>query len=84
MKWSPFYTLSHTGLVTRKLDCCMQTSIGHATKGITVFKIFISGGILSDIQSNLVLSRRASGAIKRDFRAYIQQYTSQIENFEYV
>ena len=82
MKWSPFYTMSLIGLVTRKPDLCMQTSIGRATKGIAVFKIFISGGISSDIQSNLVLRRRASGAIKRDFRTYIRQYTSPIENFE--
>ena len=32
---------------------------------------------------NLVLLRRASKAIKRDFQMYIQQYTSQNENFEY-
>ena len=32
---------------------------------------------------NLVLRRHASGAAKRDFRTYIQQYTSPNENFEY-
>ena len=32
---------------------------------------------------NLVLRRRASGAVKRDFRTYIRRYTSQNENFEY-
>ena len=32
---------------------------------------------------NLVLQRRASGAVKRDFRTYIRRYTSQNENFEY-
>ena len=32
---------------------------------------------------NLVLRRRASGAVKRDFRTYIQRYTSPVENFEY-
>ena len=32
---------------------------------------------------NLVLRRRASGAVKRDFRTYIRQYTSPNENFEY-
>ena len=32
---------------------------------------------------NLVLWRRASGAVKRDFRMYIQRYTSPNENFEY-
>ena len=32
---------------------------------------------------NLVLQRRVSGAVKRDFRTYIIQYTSPNENFEY-
>ena len=31
----------------------------------------------------LVLRRRASGAVKRDFRPYIRRYTSPNENFEY-
>ena len=33
--------------------------------------------------ANLVLRRRASGAVKRDFRTYIRRYTSPNENFEY-
>ena len=32
---------------------------------------------------NSVLRRRASGAVKRDFRTYIRRYTSHNENFEY-
>ena len=32
---------------------------------------------------NLVLRRRASGAVKRDFRTYFRRYTSPNENFEY-
>ena len=32
---------------------------------------------------NLVLRRRASGAIKHDFRPYIRRYTSPNVNFEY-
>ena len=32
---------------------------------------------------NLVLRRRASGAVKRDIRTYIRRYTSPKENFEY-
>ena len=32
---------------------------------------------------NLVLRRRVSGAVKRDFRTYIRRYTSPMENFEY-
>ena len=32
---------------------------------------------------NLVLQRSASGAVKRDFRTYIQRYTFPNEHFEY-
>ena len=32
---------------------------------------------------NLVLWRRISGAVKRDFRTYIQRYTSPNENLKY-
>ena len=32
---------------------------------------------------NLVLRRRACGAVKRDFRTYIRRYTSPNEKFEY-
>ena len=32
---------------------------------------------------NLVLRRRASGAVKCDFRKYIRRYTSHNEDFEY-
>ena len=32
---------------------------------------------------NLVLRRRVSGAVKRDFRTYIRRYTTPNENFEY-
>ena len=32
---------------------------------------------------NLILRRRASGAVKRDFQTYIRRYTSPNENFEY-
>ena len=32
---------------------------------------------------NLVLRRRGSGAVKRDFRTCIRRYTSSNENFEY-
>ena len=32
---------------------------------------------------NLVLKRRESGAVKRDFRTYIRRYTTANENFEY-
>ena len=32
---------------------------------------------------NLVLRRRATRDVKRDFRTYIRRYTSSNENFEY-
>ena len=32
---------------------------------------------------NLVLRRRVSGAVERDFRTYIRRYTSPNENIEY-
>ena len=32
---------------------------------------------------NIVLSRRASRAVERDFRTYIRRYTSLNEKFEY-
>ena len=32
---------------------------------------------------NLVLRRRVSGAVQRDFRTYIRRYSSPNENFEY-
>ena len=35
------------------------------------------------MDGNLVVRRRASGAIKRDFRTYNRQYTSPNENSEY-
>ena len=39
--------------------------------------------IIGYMVGNLVLRRRASGAVKRDFRTYIPRYTSPNENFEY-
>ena len=59
------------------------------SKGITIFKIFIWGGILSDIQLDrytvgyLVLRWCGSGAVQCDSQAYIRWYTSPNENFKY-
>ena len=39
--------------------------------------------IVGYMVGNLVLRRRASGAVKRDFRTYIRSYTSPNDNFEY-
>ena len=53
--------------------------------GIAVFKIFIWGGISSDIYHGLKFSFMllASRAVKYDFRMYMRRYTSTNENFEY-
>ena len=52
------------------MDNCIQNfHLGRYIVGYTV--------------GNLVLRRRASGAVKRDFRTYIRRYTSPKENFEY-
>ena len=50
--------------------------------GITIFKIFIWGGILSDIR--LISSEiHLLGTVKLNFPSYIRQYISPNENFEY-
>ena len=50
-------------------NCIQNFNLGRYIVGYTV--------------GNLVLRRRASGAVKRDFRTYIRRYTSPNENFEY-
>ena len=59
------------GLIFNELgDNCIQNfHLGRYIVGYTV--------------GNLVLRRRVSGAVKRDFRTYIRRYTSPNENFEY-
>ena len=52
--------------------------------GITIFKIFIWGGILSNIRSkNRVLRLRLRVVVKLNFQPYIRPYISPNENFEY-
>ena len=46
-------------------------------------KIHLGRYIVRYTVGNLVLWRRASGAVKRDFRTYIRRYTSPNEIFEY-
>ena len=54
----------------RPRDNCIQNfHLGRYIVGYTV--------------GNLVLRRRASGGVKRDFRTHIRRYTSQNDNFEY-
>ena len=50
-------------------NCVQNFQLGRYIVGYTV--------------GNLVLRRRASGDVKRDFRTYIRRYTSPNENFEY-
>ena len=45
--------------------------------------IYLGRYIIRYKVGNLVLWRRASGAVKRDFRLYIRRYTSPNEYFEY-
>ena len=55
---------------TKLEDNCIQNfHLGRYIVGYTV--------------ENLVLRRRVSGAVKRDFRTYIRRYTSSNETFEY-
>ena len=50
-------------------DCIQNCHLGRYIVGYTV--------------GTLVLRGRVSGAVKHDFRTYIQRYTSPNENFEY-
>ena len=45
--------------------------------------IRLSRHIVGYTVKNLVLQRRVSRAVKRDFRMYIRRYTYPNENFEY-
>ena len=53
--------------------------------GITIFKVFIWGGISSDICLGITFygSARSRITIKLNIQLYIRQYTSTNENFEY-
>ena len=46
------------------------------------FALFVAKTIGYTV-GNLVLRRRACGAVKLDFRTHIRRYTSPNENFEY-
>ena len=60
----------HECTVTYLGDNCIQNfHLGRYIVGYTV--------------GNLVLRRRVSGAVKRDFRTYIRRYTSPNKNFDY-
>ena len=64
-------TMDHHPMAIEFGDKCIQNFLlGRYIVGYTV--------------GNLVLRRRGSGAVKRDFRTYIRRYTSPNENFEYI
>ena len=50
-----------------------------------IVKTELNSTFINDLKSvgNLVLRRRVSGTVKRDFRTYIRRYTSPNEKFEY-
>ena len=61
---------SFFSLVYKSGDNCIQNfHLGRYIVGYTI--------------GNLVLRRRASGAVKHDFQTYIRRYTSPNEIFEY-
>ena len=52
--------------------------------GITIFKIFIWGGISSDIRSKIMFYASACASPKKlNWTLCMRQYTSLNENFEY-
>ena len=58
--------------------------LDHIHFGDTCIQNFHLGSyIVGYTVGNIVLRRRISGAVKRDFRTYIRRYTSPNENFEY-
>ena len=71
---------------------CIQ-NIKHVWVSILIWKQHLGDNCIQNFHlgryilrytvGNLVLRRRVSGAVKRDFPAYIRQYTSPNENFEY-
>ena len=69
------------GLATLQFETKLQKCI---RMGITIFKIFIWGGIPFDIQWEITfLHLRSQVTVKLNFRLYFLRYTSQNENFEY-
>ena len=65
----PEYLINDNAINDLGDNCIQNFHLGRYIVGYTV--------------GNLVLRRRASGAVKRDFRTYIRRYTSPNENFEY-
>ena len=62
--------------------------INEALEDNCIQNFHLDGYIVGYTVGNLVLRRRASGAVKRDFQTYIRRYNSKNnsknENFEYM
>ena len=74
LMWKPVYAkfVNQPASVQSQIlgdNCIQNLHLGRYIVGYTV--------------GNLVLRRSASGAVKRDFRTYIRQYTSSNEKFAY-
>ena len=67
-------------LATLQFEAKLQKCV---IMGITIFKIFIFGGISSDIWSEIMFYGSARVAIKLNIRPYIRRYISLNENFKY-
>ena len=63
--------------------CTIRQDIFLTPKDNYIQNFHLGRYIVGYTVGNLVLRRRASGAVKRDFRTYIRRYTSPNENFEY-
>ena len=72
-------------LLVLKLSCFECASwLLYINLGDNCIQLFHFGRyIVGYTVGNLVLQRRVSGAVKRDFRTYIRRYTSPNEKFEY-
>ena len=79
----PSYHCHRTKLIEQYTPTVLSIlTSGHL--GDNCIQIFHLGRyIVGYTVGNLVLRRRASGAVKRDFRTYIRRYTSPNEKFEY-
>ena len=79
----------HIYLKTLQISCSCQTEyfisliFGRYLGHNCIQNFHLGRYIVGYTVGNLVLRRRASGAVKRDFRTYIRRYTSPNENFEY-
>ena len=67
------------GMFKMKLFCSIEVNLGDNC----IQNFHLGRYIVGYTVGNLVLCRRASGAVKHDFRTYIRHYTSPNEKVEY-